>query len=262
MENHLKDYLGFVFFLCFSLLSCEKVIEVPLEDSQSLLVIEGNIDDSSPYQEVLLSKSTPFSFSGDRVSVSGATVSLREDNNGPLPLLEHESGQYRLAGFKGKPGSTYSLTVTVDGEEYTATSIMPFPVSLDSVGTISTTLLTETIISAAVIYQDPEEEKNYYRFKVRINDVPNSTYWVFNDRFTNGNVVSQTLADFSNKLHPKDRIRIEMQCIDSAVYAYWNGLSGQHPGASTPSNPISNISNGALGYFSAHTLSYAFYDVK
>ena len=262
MKRCLKIYLGVIFLFNLALFSCEKVIEIPLKDSQSFLVIEGNIDDSSPYQEVLISQSTPFSFSGERISVSGATVSIKEDGNSPVVLQEHENGQYRLQDFKGKPGSTYLLTVAVDGQEYTASSTMPFPVSMDSVGTVSTVLFSETITSAAVIYKDPEEVKNYYRFKVTINDVQNSMYWIFNDRFTDGNVVSQTLTDFSHKLHPRDRIRIEMQCVDSVVYEYWNGLAGQNPGASTPSNPISNISNGALGYFSAHTLSYAFFDVK
>ena len=49
-----------------------------------------------------------------------------------------------------------------------------------------------------------------------------------------------------------------MQCIDDKVYLFYAALlqlSGGGPGGGvTPANPPSNISNGALGYFSAHTV--------
>jgi hypothetical protein len=47
-----------------------------------------------------------------------------------------------------------------------------------------------------------------------------------------------------------------MLCIDNNVFEYFKQLSGLDPtnGQPTaPTNPISNISGGALGYFSAHT---------
>ena len=49
-----------------------------------------------------------------------------------------------------------------------------------------------------------------------------------------------------------------MQSIDKANYTYWYSMrtgGGQGSGnAAAPSNPISNIEGGALGYFSAHTV--------
>jgi hypothetical protein len=47
-----------------------------------------------------------------------------------------------------------------------------------------------------------------------------------------------------------------MRCIDKNVFEYFKQLSGLDPtnGQPTaPTNPVSNISGGALGYFSAHT---------
>ncbi len=255
-------YLRMMILFIFCLSSCEKVIDIPLKDSGPLLVIEGNIDNQGLVSEVLLSESTPFSFSGEKIPVSGATVSIQEDSKSPMSLAEQELGRYTLSNFQGKPGSTYFLKVLVDGKEYDAKSIMPHPVELDSIGTISTTVFTETIKSVAVIYRDPEDVKNYYRFTVSIDQVKNGTYWVFNDRFTNGNVVTQTLSDLSNKLSTGDFVTVEMQSIDSAVYRYWNSLKNQSPGASVPSNPVSNISNDALGYFSAHTISQTNFQVR
>lgn len=255
-------YLKMMILFIFYLSSCEKVIDIPLRDSDPLLVIEGNIDNLGIVSEVLLSESTPFSFSGEKIPVSGAIVSVQEDNKSPMSLIEQEPGRYTLTNFQGKPGNTYLLSVSLDGKEYEAKSTMPYPVELDSIGTISTTVFSETIKSVAVIYRDPEDVKNYYRFKISIDQVKNAPYWVFNDRFTNGNVVTQTLSDLSNKLSTGDLVTVEMQSIDSAVYRYWNSLRNQSPGASVPSNPASNISNGALGYFSAHTISQTNFQVR
>jgi hypothetical protein len=48
-----------------------------------------------------------------------------------------------------------------------------------------------------------------------------------------------------------------MNCVDKNVYDYFFTLSGVTGNngfqTATPANPVSNISNGALGYFSAHT---------
>ena len=48
-----------------------------------------------------------------------------------------------------------------------------------------------------------------------------------------------------------------MQCIDNAVYKYWFSLNQSATGTSqsaSPANAVSNISGGALGYFSVHTV--------
>ena len=48
-----------------------------------------------------------------------------------------------------------------------------------------------------------------------------------------------------------------MICNDAAVYKFWyslnNGATGTGESAS-PSNPVSNISGGVIGYFSAQTI--------
>ena len=48
-----------------------------------------------------------------------------------------------------------------------------------------------------------------------------------------------------------------MECIDRPIYKYWYSLDRSATGGSgqaTPSNPVTNLQGGALGYFSAHTL--------
>jgi hypothetical protein len=48
-----------------------------------------------------------------------------------------------------------------------------------------------------------------------------------------------------------------MMCIENAVFKYWFSLNQSATGNSqsaSPANAVSNISGGALGYFSAHTV--------
>jgi hypothetical protein len=48
-----------------------------------------------------------------------------------------------------------------------------------------------------------------------------------------------------------------MICNDAAVYTFWYSLSSGATGANesaSPANPVSNISGGAVGYFSAQTI--------
>jgi len=51
-----------------------------------------------------------------------------------------------------------------------------------------------------------------------------------------------------------DILKVDMEFVDKKVYDYLFGL-GQNLSqfTTTPSNPISNINNEALGFFNAHT---------
>jgi hypothetical protein len=51
-------------------------------------------------------------------------------------------------------------------------------------------------------------------------------------------------------------VRILRQCIDVGAYNYWNSFQMINPGSASPANPISNLSNNALGYFSVSVGKY------
>lgn len=259
MRKHLNKLLFLVLIFLFS---CEKIIDIPLKYVDSKLVIEGNIDNYNNTQEIIISRSTSFSYAGERVPVSNAKVFINEDGKESNLLLEDIKGIYRLKNFKGTPGKTYFLTVQVDGEEYRAQSTMPLPVSIDSVGTVEAYLPSGSTKSARIVYTDPEEIKNYYRFKLEVNGDFGKSFWISDDRFNNGKVIDRTLLDFDNKLKKDDEMKVYIQSIDSNMYSYWNAVLSQNPGSSTPSNPRSNISNNVLGYFSAHSIEAASFKVN
>ncbi|GAB3348746.1 hypothetical protein GCM10027566_04410 [Arachidicoccus ginsenosidivorans] len=66
------------------------------------------------------------------------------------------------------------------------------------------------------------------------------------------------INDDDLKLKRGDSLCIQMECIDQNVALYYKALAlmadSGPGGGTTPNNPPNNISNGALGVFSAHTV--------
>ena len=85
-----------------------------------------------------------------------------------------------------------------------------------------------------------------------------------NDEFNDGQTVLIQLDTGINKKDDPRNIKsgdtvtwIEMLGIDEAVYKYWYSLhfnGGDGGILLLPANPVTNVSGGALGYFSAQTI--------
>jgi len=237
------------------LLSCKKIIKIDFNNAGQQLVVEGNVTNLSSTQTVKLTKSVAITADSSFPAVSGATVTISSDGV-VYPLLETIAGTYVTTTLKGQPAKTYQLNITAGGQTYTAVSTMPAQVKLDSLGLEVTSVLNKDYQSVTVFYTDPAAVTNFYRFVVSVNNVASNNYFVYNDELTNGRVVNHNLRDNDVNLVKGEVVTVEMQCIDQNIYQYWNGLSqNENRGAAstTPANPVSNISNNALGYFSAHT---------
>lgn len=239
--------------------SCEKIIQVDLGDAPNQFVIEGVITDQEEAQLVKLSRSVPFSETNSFPAVQGATVKVSDDTGNNWIFTETQTGNYTNT-FKGVPGRTYFLTVETDGKSYTATSKMPAAVALDSVSVREITFGGKVTRQIQAHYKDPELQSNFYRFLLFINGKQSKSVYADNDRFTDGNFVKTLLFhddDNQEKIEPGATASVQMQCIDPNIFTYWYTLAQQSmngPGGGTaPGNPPSNISNGALGYFSAQT---------
>ncbi|NJK97074.1 MAG: DUF4249 family protein [Bacteroidales bacterium] len=161
----------------------------------------------------------------------------------------------------GVPGRAYYLTVKTDDEVYTAESQMPQIVNIDSISFNSINRFGEITIFPAPHYQDPANEKNYYRFLEYVDGERSTSIFISNDLLYDGQYVNQSLRSFSDdlKIEPGKKVEIVMMTIDSNVYDYFNSLSQISSGGGpnqtgTPANPITNITGGALGYFSACTI--------
>jgi hypothetical protein len=251
-----RVYIVLILFLAMALTACQRVIDIKLSSAAPLLVIEGNITNVSGVQTISLSSTVSYNDANVYPPVTGATITAA---TGGINYVFRETypGQYTLLNFRAKPGQTYALKVQTDTKSYTATSTMPTPVLLDSVGVSSITVGTKTVKTVSVFYHDAPGTVNQYRFVMYVNTVQVKQIFTVNDALTDGRIVNNMLYQDDITLKTGDKIDVEMQCIDKGVYDYFYSLSqqgGNGPNNSaTPSNPLSNFDNGALGYFSVHT---------
>ncbi len=235
-----------------SLISCEKEIDIDLNEADQKIVIEGIVSNQEGRSFVKLTKSIPFDESSVYPAVSGASVVIEEILNGVMTtynLLEQSSGVYSNVDLVGQYGATYRLSVIAEGKTYEASSTMP-----TEVGIID--YFVEEFFADQyfpnVVFLDPAEEANNYRFKLWINGEVVESIFLQDDTFSNGTINTSILGDGENDVAIGDTIDIELRAIDRATYDYFFALS-QNVSEQTaaPANPITNISNGALGYFSA-----------
>jgi hypothetical protein len=249
------------FLVVISFCSCQKVIDLNLKSSDIKYVVEGIITNEPGACKVILTQSKPFYENNQFPTVSGATVTIK-DNDAEFSLPETQPGVYQNSSINGTPGHVYQLSVAIDNNVFTATSKMPFPVLLDTLY-ISNGPYGQFKF-ATVGYTDPPGVSNNYRFVQYLNGIKDPAIFWQNDEFTDGQFVSTQLdtgvdkKDDPRNIQSGDTVMIEMQCIDSAVYKYWYSLhfnGGDGGNIATPANPVTNLSGGALGYFSAQTVN-------
>lgn len=254
------------FLILFSLVfltSCEKEIDLDLDDKSGKIVIEGNITDQSGPYYVKITRSVSFTEQNQYPGISNATVTVNDDNE-QFETLEHMGdGLYRTNNIAGIPGRTYTLNVIAEGMEYIAESTMPEPVSFDDLTQDAIMLGGEINYTLLPIFTDPALLGNRYLFVFSINNRTKKHFQAFSDNINNGMVNQRSLImpikDDDDKVKIGDTVHVEMRCIDREIYRYYTALiqiSGS--GGVTPANPPSNINNGALGYFSAHTTASKF----
>lgn len=248
--------------------ACEKVIDLDYKSNQSSVVIEGNItNEPGPYY-VRITKSIALSKTIDYPTIDDATVTINDDEGNTDVLVPQGDGIYQTTSLTGAEGRTYTLTVEAEGKSYTAQSTMPQQVPFDSIKQERIEIGGDVQYNLIPVYTDPEEQGNNYRFILSVNSEPVNQHLIQNDEIQNGvvNALRLEINDNDLVLEPGDIVNAKMQCVDKRVGLYYTTLflmvdSGPG-GGTTPNNPPTNISNGALGLFSAHTVELKSLTIK
>ncbi|MBS1597766.1 MAG: DUF4249 domain-containing protein [Bacteroidetes bacterium] len=278
--------------LFFFLFSCEKAINIKLDNVQPHLVVEATIEnDKTPV--VVLTKSLDYfsqisneilanSFVHDaiiNISDGSTQVQLKEYST-PLPASGYTLYYYgvdssNLSQFIGKLDQAYTLKIQVDNEVYTAQTTIPkLAKKIDSLWWKSAPNnpdTTKIVVKARVV--DPPGLGNYIRYFTRVGNaqffpglnsvfddqiVDGTTYDVDVDRGVNRNekINFDTYAFFERG----DTVTIKFCNIDKATFDFWRTTEYNYQSVgnpfSTPTQVISNISNNALGYFGGYAAQY------
>ena len=139
----------------FIITSCEKEIDLNLDDKSGQIVIEANVTDQAGSYFVKITKSVAFTQANEYPAVENATVTLTDDL-GQTEILEYiGNGSYQTSTFLGQSGRTYTLKVLAEGKEYLAQSKMPEAVEFEGLEQDSFMVGGETSYTLLPVYTDP-----------------------------------------------------------------------------------------------------------
>lgn len=255
----MKNFILIITSLFF-IVSCEKEIDLDLENQSGKIVIEGNVTDQEGPYFVRITKSVDFTQENEYPPVENMFVELSDDLGQKEVLQYLNNGYYQTSYFQGQPGRTYTLKILADGKQYSAESTMPIAVDFEGLEQDSFMVAGETSYTLLPVFTDPPALGNRYLFRYHVNERSKANFLEFSDNVNNGLPNQRPLllpnddSDGSVKVKVGDEVTVEMNCIDNNIYTYFSALLQLSSGGVTPADPPSNISNGALGYFSAHTV--------
>jgi len=235
---------------------------VDLNSASPRIVIEGNISEGVGTYYVKLSQTVNFDQRNNFPPVTGAVITISDTSGSSETLEETQPGSYRTSEFfQGELGRTYTLKVDIQGKEYIAHSTMPYTVYIDSLSVVNMPFGRNNSKVVNVHFNDPAGISNYYRFVEEVNGVTQKYIFLTDDRLQDGQNITASLFSADTTIHSGDQVMVYLQCIDKGVYEYFRTAEliseGRGGESASPTNPISNFSNGALGYFSAYAVSSA-----
>lgn len=251
------------------------------------LVVDGGITSGPGPHSVTLSLAAAFeqSLEGATDRVEGADVAIVDrDTETRVQLQETTRGRYETeeGELTGVPGHEYRLEITLpDGRMYRSQpERMPEPVSLDSTSAVYDASPAQRIKVLAA-FDDPEDEKNYYRWSVRVtrqypikSNTPPFVCWarvgaadnqfpLLDDRLVSGAAISNQVV-YAVPPGPSasrmNQVDVRQLAITEEAYDFWSRVEEQVEDTddpfSAPPGPIrgnvvavQDTVERALGYF-------------
>lgn len=255
----------------FCLLSCEDIITVDLKDAEPKLVIEGYVNVSQNDGYFRLSRTTSIQNTTTPEAVSGAEVVVFVMTRSRIVAdTFHEyvkfSGIYRFP-YAPLYGQSYRAQIKVDDVTYSAEETSPPRISLDSLRTIYSDERTDLSGSAGyklhVYFRDPIGSPSYMLLWLNSHADPSNNYpYTYDGTYSDGKEIDYELKyDFAKM---GDVFDLHASAIDKNLFDYYTALqkvieydvfTGMGIRNVTPTNPVGNWDNGALGYFGVFNVS-------
>lgn len=259
-------YIIFIITIFFiSLFSCQKVIDINLNEAAPQFVLEASLQEGTSDFRVRVTKTENYFSTNAPTIIQNAVVKLSVDLAPEIILVNENNGYYTASQFKALNDVNYHLSVEVEGKYYKASSYMPKQIILDSISIEKNPSRpfggkeADSLYTLFCNFKDPVNEINYYQIKTIVNGIPASTgddILVFDDRFTNGNNIR--IPIFTRDFKLNDSVKVYLLTIDKSTFDYFNTLSqivSNGNNSPAPSNPITNWSGNALGYFGTYSSS-------
>lgn len=247
----------FIFSIIVILLAgCQDVITLDLGTSSPALVLQAPLYADTAVQTFSLTLSTDYFSTSSPAAATDATISVTDGAGKQYGFSHSGGGQYVCDSLRPQAGQTYTLHLNYGGQTYTATSTMPAATPIDSlaiaIGGGPGGLGGQKTVRC--FFTDPAGSGDYFRAKFWLNGVFTADYVALYSDTDNDNPPGSGIGPRRFSVSSGDTVRAELSAIDVGLYTYFSTLSDltdQNNGQSsvTPTNPTSNISGGAMGYF-------------
>jgi len=239
--------------IVFLFTSCEKVIDLDLNEANPQLVVEGMVLTKANASYVHLNLTTSFYTPNTFENVDDAAVVIRTGNE-TYTMQNVGEGMYTNSSLIGESGKTYFLEIQYKGKTILAESTIPNFVKIDSLY-YQTISMGPRGASKRLFckFTDPKKIENYYRFRVFINDTLNPEFNYTDDSFFDGNQYNMRLSSVKTG----DTVLVQFLGIDKANYTFFKTIDSntKRMNSSAPANPVYNIEGeNAIGFFEAATI--------
>jgi hypothetical protein len=288
----IRNLFYFLLFT-FSFTSCEKDINIKLDPTTTDLVVDASIENGK-FPVVTLSKSLDYFSKLDTHVLNTSFIhnAIVTMSNGPITArLQIDSSKsdsssliiyyytftnaYSGPKFSGEFNTEYKLQIDYLNKTYTATTTIPSLAKfIDSLWWEPAPASADSdLVNIKARVTDPPGYGNYTRYYTKVNGGPyypglNS---VFDDQITDGTTYTVTVDQGVNRnipidvndysfFHKGDSVTVKLADIDKGTYDFWRTMEYNYQSVgnpfSTPTEVLSNISNGALGYFGGYATQY------
>lgn len=278
--------------LIFICVSCVKEFDLENSKNNSILTVEGVISNDTSISYIRLSYCSTrlhqqgSAFNENYTFINDAIVIVSDDAGNidtlkPAPEFiyysdsnyttneKYQKGYYFLTSVKPQPLHTYYLTILNQGKQYHSQCYMPALPQIDSVSfsyNQGETGKSDYYIPH-IYFQDNPNEQNYYLFSTG-----ESYGFVWLTSILNDDLINGTYVNGLDIFHGQSNISwrngylssdmpywIEIHSLTKEAYLYYDALIREfkNDGGTykpSPASPVSNIDNGALGFFRASTV--------
>lgn len=253
--------------------SCEDVINPQLESAEPVLVIDAWINDLPDSQKVILTRTQPYFQNILPPAVSGATVTITDQNGTVFSFLEDKPGEYVWVpsgnDVFGTIGLNYTLSVQTNGETFVAESRMGRVPVVDSITFFvqEGNQFIDDLYQAEFWAKDPVETGDAYWIKFYKNGIqqnkPSEIITAYDAGFTKGGNFSgvEFIPPIRRAINPfdtdendqllspyqiGDSVSVQIHAVTEAAFNFLNQVAIQtdRPGGFSElfSTPLANVS--------------------
>ena len=221
-----------LFFLLLGFSSCEEVIDLELRGKDSpALIVEAEIIDVEGKSFVRLGESLDFYDPSEEPVVSGATVSVTDQDGNIMDFLEssEEAGLYlpQNPTYKGVVGNIYNLLIAYKGKTFTSESEL-FPTT--NIDSVQIRFVPESRFQDEGYYlffyaKEPQETRDYYFWRNYVNDTliyDNAGDLLYSADDAVGENIDGLQLPYAYELG--DTVRLEQYSITKEVYDFYDDL--------------------------------------